>query len=201
MSEIQPRKRAVQARSRATVDAILEATARILVEENLDAVTTNAIADRAGISIGSLYQYFPGRDAILAELLRIKLSVLLEDMKQAATHPRFEDAARGMLTALTRSYIERPAIVMALFYIESLVTEDRDIAAMRAALGQLVAQLLQDRDVPDLAVTARDVVAIARGMAISAGLAGETDEKAIVERMYRAVLGYLGHQPALSMSG
>jgi AcrR family transcriptional regulator len=64
-----PRKNASQDRSRATVDALVEATARILVKEGFDRASTNRIADTAGVSIGSLYQYFPGKDALVAAVV------------------------------------------------------------------------------------------------------------------------------------
>lgn len=64
-----PRKRASQARSRATVDALVEATARILVRESFDRASTNRIAEEAGVSIGSLYQYFPGKEALVAAVI------------------------------------------------------------------------------------------------------------------------------------
>jgi AcrR family transcriptional regulator len=63
---VKPRKDASQERSRATVDALVEATARILVREGFDKASTNRIAEVAGVSIGSLYQYFPGKDALVA---------------------------------------------------------------------------------------------------------------------------------------
>jgi len=61
-----PRKSASQERSRATVDALVEATARILVKEGFDKASTNRIAEVAGVSVGSLYQYFPGKEALVA---------------------------------------------------------------------------------------------------------------------------------------
>ncbi len=64
-----PRKTAAQQRSRATVDALVEATARILVREGYDRASTNRIAQVAGVSIGSLYQYFPGKDALVAAVI------------------------------------------------------------------------------------------------------------------------------------
>jgi len=64
-----PRKTAKQERSQATVDAILEAAARLFAEGGLDAVNTNQIAELAGVSVGSLYQYFPSKAAILGELI------------------------------------------------------------------------------------------------------------------------------------
>ena len=60
-----PRKVASQPRSRATVDALVEATARILVKEGFDQASTNHIAEVAGVSIGSLYQYFPSKEALV----------------------------------------------------------------------------------------------------------------------------------------
>ncbi|AGU53548.1 transcriptional regulator, TetR family [Variovorax paradoxus B4] len=64
-----PRKIAVQERSRATVDNLIEATARILVKEGFDRASTNRIAEVAGVSIGSLYQYFPSKEALVAAVI------------------------------------------------------------------------------------------------------------------------------------
>lgn len=60
-----PRKYASQERSRATVAALIEATARILVSDGFDKTSTNRIAEVAGVSIGSLYQYFPNKEALV----------------------------------------------------------------------------------------------------------------------------------------
>jgi AcrR family transcriptional regulator len=67
---LSPRKTPRQDRSRATVDALLEATADNQVRQGYAKLTTNRIAERAGVNIASLYQYFPGKDAIVAELRR-----------------------------------------------------------------------------------------------------------------------------------
>jgi AcrR family transcriptional regulator len=64
-----PRKLAAQGRSRATVDALIEATARILVREGFDKASTNRIAEQAGVSVGSLYQYFPSKEALVAAVI------------------------------------------------------------------------------------------------------------------------------------
>lgn len=63
-----PRKLPQQDRSKVTVDAILTATTHILIEEGYDKASTNRIAERAGISIGSLYQYFPNKESLIAAL-------------------------------------------------------------------------------------------------------------------------------------
>ena len=67
--QTRPRKIASQERSRVTVDALLEATARILVKEGYDRASTNKIAATAGVSIGSLYQYFPSKEALVAAVI------------------------------------------------------------------------------------------------------------------------------------
>ena len=81
-----PRKTASQQRSRATVDALIEATARVLIEEGYDRASTNRIAAVAGVSIGSLYQYFPSKEALVAaaaerhaqELARVALGAVFK---------------------------------------------------------------------------------------------------------------------------
>lgn len=64
------RKAASQSRARDTVDAILEAANRVVSRDGLIGLTTNRVAEIAGVSIGSLYQYFPGKDAVLHALVQ-----------------------------------------------------------------------------------------------------------------------------------
>ena len=64
------RRRPRQARARATVDSILEAAVQVLERSGVDALNTNSVAERAGVSIGTLYQYFPDKDAILVAVAR-----------------------------------------------------------------------------------------------------------------------------------
>ena len=64
-----PRKQVSQGRSRSTVDALVGATTRILVNEGYDQASTNRIAEVAGVSIGSLYQYFPSKEALVAAVI------------------------------------------------------------------------------------------------------------------------------------
>jgi len=66
--DLRARRDPAQERSRQTVDAIVEAAGQLLVEHGRLGVTTNAVAERAGASIGSVYQYFPNKEAIFASL-------------------------------------------------------------------------------------------------------------------------------------
>lgn len=85
-----PRKRPQQDRSKITNEAILEATAHILTDKGYDKLTTNHIAQKAGISIGSLYQYYPNKESIIAELIkrsvqedRLFIESKLEELRKA----------------------------------------------------------------------------------------------------------------------
>lgn len=75
---LKPRKKPSQARSAAVVDAIVEATIRILRQDGWAACTTTRIAALAGVSVGSLYQYFPNRNAIAVAIIRQRTRTYLE---------------------------------------------------------------------------------------------------------------------------
>ncbi len=81
MKGIQPRRLPVQARSRERVERILDAAAQLLTEEGYNAVKTNLIAKRAGVSIGSVYQFFPNRFAIIHALANRYQARIAETMK------------------------------------------------------------------------------------------------------------------------
>ena len=67
---LEPRKSPVQARSAASVDAILEATVQVLLAVGKERLTTTRVAERAGVSVGTLYQYFPNKSSLLQAALR-----------------------------------------------------------------------------------------------------------------------------------
>lgn len=72
-----PRKLPQQDRSKVTVDAILTATAHILTQQGYDRTTTNRIAELAGVSIGSLYQYFPSKEALVTALAEHHVNTMM----------------------------------------------------------------------------------------------------------------------------
>jgi AcrR family transcriptional regulator len=89
-SKIQ-RRRPKQARARATCDAILEAASQILERDGADGFNTNAVAERAGVSIGTLYQYFPDKTAIL---------LAAAEREAAHAEPKLAHRHRALLRAL-----------------------------------------------------------------------------------------------------
>ncbi|HEY8616350.1 TetR/AcrR family transcriptional regulator [Phenylobacterium sp.] len=83
LGELEPRKRPRQARSQATFAAIVDACAQMLAHGRYEALTTNAISERAGVSIGTLYEYFPNRESIVAALAAESCRRLVVRMAQA----------------------------------------------------------------------------------------------------------------------
>ncbi len=102
-----PRKHASQERSRATVDTLIEATARILVREGFDKASTNRIAEEAGVSIGSLYQYYPGKEALVAAVIERHdqeiMQVVHEALAEVASQP-IEKAVRRLVVAAIEAH-------------------------------------------------------------------------------------------------
>ena len=108
-----PRKNASQLRSRATVDALVEATARILVREGFDKASTNRIAEVAGVSVGSLYQYFPSKEALVAAVIdRHKhdiQKVVRSEIAKVADQP-IEQGIRTLVAVAVKAHRVNPKL-------------------------------------------------------------------------------------------
>lgn len=108
-----PRKSPSQDRSRATVDTIIDAAARILVKDGYDAFTTNRVAEKAGVSIGSLYQYFPNKEALLSELMRRHMEDLekgTEEMVERAKSAPLAEVVRAAIEHNVQLHLVNPAL-------------------------------------------------------------------------------------------
>jgi AcrR family transcriptional regulator len=108
-----PRKSASQERSRATVEALLDATARVLVRDGYDRASTNRIAAKAGVSVGSLYQYFPNKEALVAALVarhnREMLQLIRKALKKVASLD-LRTAIRELVRATLDAHLVDPAL-------------------------------------------------------------------------------------------
>jgi AcrR family transcriptional regulator len=128
----------MQARSRTTVEAILTATARILVERGYAKTTTVAVAERAGVSVGSLYQYFPGKDALIAALLERHMAGAVQMMERATTPGRagrsLADDVDAQMGALLAAKTANPRLAIAL---KAQVPMRRGFPSMRALLARI----------------------------------------------------------------
>ncbi|MEZ4384681.1 MAG: TetR/AcrR family transcriptional regulator [Nannocystaceae bacterium] len=130
-----------QARSRATVEAILTATAQILSREGPDAATTKAIAARAGVSIGSLYQYFGGLDEIIDTLARRhvdEMRAVLSDALAELIRLPIDEAVPRLMQAMITSHQVDPTLDHVLHRLQpmqdgTIMDEFRDFSATVAA--------------------------------------------------------------------
>jgi AcrR family transcriptional regulator len=156
-----PRKRPRQARSKVTVDTILAATARVLVKHGFDGLTTNAVADLAGVSIGSLYQYFPNKEALVAALIERhvedKNAAVLSELARVATLPLIE-AVRAMIELTIHRYSSEPELSRVLIEQVPRVGRMARIAELQQGTQQMVAALLTARR-SELAIRDPDVAA------------------------------------------
>ena len=99
-----PRKAPVQARSAATIEALHVAAIQVLTREGLGRCTTTRIAERAGMSVGSLYQYYPNRDALLAAVLERHLDGITRAVEQACSDQRGKPVSQ-MASALVIAFV------------------------------------------------------------------------------------------------
>jgi AcrR family transcriptional regulator len=107
------KRRPLQQRSRDTVEVIIRATAQILSREGAERLTTNRVAERAGVSVGSLYQYFPDKAALVAEVRRrfddTFRQRLIGAVSGAGTLP-LADAVESCVRALIAIHAEDPGL-------------------------------------------------------------------------------------------
>jgi AcrR family transcriptional regulator len=199
------RKAPVQRRSAQTVEAVLEAAARILETRGLVACTTNAVAERAGVSIGSLYQYFPNRDALTVALIERETAQLLADVGCAVADETSHGCIEGMVRAAVAHQMRRPALARIIDFEERrLPVGERNRRVADTIHAALVAALTVKRDAPcvdDASVVAHDLLAIVHGMVDAAGERGECDAVGLETRVMRAVDGYLRYSHARPDAG
>lgn len=107
-----------QARARVTVDAIFEASIQVLLSDGLVRLTTTRVAERAGVSVGTMYQYFPHKQALIHALNERYLQVLAQRVEDACRERHGAPVAQ-MVESLVRTYwhakTERPEVTRVLY--------------------------------------------------------------------------------------
>jgi AcrR family transcriptional regulator len=117
---LEPRKTPVQARSTVTVEAIAEATVQVLLSLGTDRLTTTKVAERAGVSVGTLYQYFPNKQSLLFAVLEDhldKVSAAVEAACARACHLPLAAMVQDVVEAFVDAKMQRPDISTALYRI------------------------------------------------------------------------------------
>lgn len=111
------RKQPVQSRSRATCDAVREATVQVLLQYGADRLTTTRVAERAGVSVGTLYQYYPDKHALVRDVRQKYFELLTNTVQQgflASQGSPVLDRVETALDALVRVKAENLALSQAL---------------------------------------------------------------------------------------
>jgi AcrR family transcriptional regulator len=187
-----------QARSQATIDAIIEAAAQLISRHGLDGFNTNAVAERAGVSIGSLYQYFPNKDAIMAALIRRTQEERGRALSGALSqeYGNFADLVRAVVHAVNRQHREQSLLAAAIDHEEARLPVQDQIdgylndagAVLRSVFARYPAELAEVD--PDRA--ARTLPALVRAVIDSWANLDPPQPQIAEEEAVRAVCGYLG---------
>jgi AcrR family transcriptional regulator len=142
--ELAPKKLPSQRRSQATFDALVEACARLLPERGYAGTTTNHIARRAGVNISSLYEYFPGKDAIVAQVaarLVDRVLARLDDGAARSLAAGAGDAVRVWLAWIHDTLARERALVAVFLYQVPYTNRLAPIRAIGARLLEFSQQV------------------------------------------------------------
>ncbi len=199
-----PRKKPTQSRAQHTVESILRATAHILRTAGWDACNTNAVAKRAGVSIGSLYQYFPSKEALVAALAEEHaargLAILMDAVSAAPQGTlTFAETVRHYIRAMVALHAVDPKLHRVLVEqvprLEGAFDVVRRVSQQSAALVRswLETQKKHIRPV-DLDVATFMLVTAVESVAHLQVVdrPSQLDQAALVEELSQLVLGYLG---------
>ena len=144
-AHLNPRKTPRQARATATLDAMFEATIQVLVTDGPHRLTTTRVAERAGVSVGTMYQYFPHKQALFYALNERYLDVLV-DKVEAACLAQHGATIMQMVEALVTTYwtakTERPEVTRALYRSVVEIDNEALIAAFASRVDAATAAML-----------------------------------------------------------
>jgi AcrR family transcriptional regulator len=185
------------------VATLLEAAAQVLETKGLEGFNTNVVAERAGVSIGSLYQYFPGKDALMIALIRRENERFHRDALAALDHASGPLALDHLIDVAVRQQFARPTLAR-LLDVEESRPQLREALSGTGSLRTLLMQIIVRDGLPpqdDALVAARDLLAIIRGLVDAASEREETDTTGLARRVTAAVLGYLTMMSAAGWKG
>jgi AcrR family transcriptional regulator len=142
--DLAPKKRPAQERSRQTFDALVEACTGLLPERGYAGTTTNHIAERAGVNVASLYEYFPGKDAIVAQvaerLVERVLARIAEGLPRVMAAPE-DDAVRLWIALIHQTVARERDLVSVFLYQVPYTNQLEPIRAISARLLEFSQQV------------------------------------------------------------
>jgi AcrR family transcriptional regulator len=177
---LQARKEPAQARSKATCEAILHAAARILTRGGLSALNTNAVAHVAGVSVGSLYQYYPNKEALLNALserhhteIAARLATFARELTEKPKLPPLRKMISAVVDLALAHQFDHAQLAAALEYAERMLPESAALQELHQDILAAATELLRHyaREIRgDLATVAADILNIATALIDTAAL-------------------------------
>jgi AcrR family transcriptional regulator len=195
---LSPRKTPLQTRAQTMVELILEAAARVLARESLAGFNTNRVAQVAGISIGSLYQYFPNKSALMAALIERAQDGLAQSLEQLVAQldaQSLEEALLAIAQLAVKQQYANPLLAAALDHEEKRLPLQKQLAQAENRLLDSVTTLLHShrtelaKDLPDGA--AQDCLVITKALVEAQASVGRKPPADLDRRVVRALMGYL----------
>jgi AcrR family transcriptional regulator len=148
---LEPRKSPVQARSATTVEAILEATIQVLLQVGKERLTTTRVASRAGVSVGTLYQYFPNKSSLLQAVLKRHLNEVTSAVELVCQEQEGE-TLRKMVTALISKFLQAKMkdakTSVALYSVSSDVDAVKIVRQMGGRFNKAITRMLASASEP-----------------------------------------------------
>ncbi len=196
--ELAPRKAPRQRRSAATVEVILEAATRVLARESLEGFNTNRIAAVAGVSVGSIYQYFPNKAALVSALIDRAQAALAASLRRLLLDTEggsLADSLRAVAALAVAQQYANPVLAAALDHEERRLpmqprhkaSEDEAVRCVKRLLrrhaGELPARLP--------ASAARDCLVITKALVDASAGHRAAPPRDLQRRVVRALTGYL----------
>jgi AcrR family transcriptional regulator len=166
----EPRKTPVQARSTASVQAIMQATIQVLLKEGKSKLTTTRIAQRAGVSVGTLYQYFPNKSSLLRALLQQHLDSVAGAMETACESVKGASLARMaevVISAFVQAKFRNIEASVALYSVSDDAEGKRIARTMHARGIKAMTALLQtapEKTIPEPEVVAATLLSAMAGV-------------------------------------
>ena len=148
---LEPRKSPVQERSTASVDAILEATIQVLLDAVKEGLTTTNVAARAGVSIGTLYQYFPNKSSLLQAALKQHLDEVIKVVEQVCRESMgksLSQMAASLICAFLSAKMRHPKASAALYAVSADVEGTRLAKQMGLQSSHAIAEMLNSAREP-----------------------------------------------------
>jgi AcrR family transcriptional regulator len=196
-----PRKTPTQTRAIVMMDAILEAAARVLARESLAGFNTNRVAEMAGVSIGSLYQYYPNKSALIVALIEQAQDDLAQSLENL-TAKMAKSSLESTLLAIAQLAIDQqyanPLLAAALDYEEKRLPVQKQLLLAEKRILDCITVLFQKHQlqlaISSPEVAAQDCLVITKALIEVQSGSAKKPPPDLNQRIVRALMGYLTWQ-------